>query len=65
MPVSEKEIYQSAHAVMGHYGDRAAAHAHERLAALRTAGDDLGVATWSRVAAAIEVIRNQDPDTVQ
>lgn len=62
MSLSEKEIFHSARSVMVHYGDRAMSHALERLAALRAAEDDLGVAAWSRIAAAIEALQNQEPD---
>ena len=62
MSLSDKEIYHSARAVMAQYGEGAMTHARERLAALRAAEDDLGVAAWSRIAAAIEALQNQEPD---
>lgn len=63
LAISEKEVFRSARAVMVHFGVEAMAHARQRLEILRAAEDDMGVSTWARIIAAIEVLHAQDPTT--
>lgn len=55
----EWEIWACAQAVERQYGEDGPRHIAERIGELALAGDVAGIATWKRIAAAFDAVRNE------
>jgi hypothetical protein len=57
--ISDKEIQQSAHAVIAHFGNGAMDHARRRIYELREGEDEAGALIWERIAAVIHALNDE------
>jgi hypothetical protein len=58
----DRDIWIAANALIKLYGDDATEHAAMRADALQLQGDEESYAVWKRIVAAINELRNMEPD---